>query len=122
MSSRPLRVLVVEDEMTIALMIEDMLIELGHEVPAMAMRLPHGIECAQTAEIDFAVLDVNLDGRMSLPIADVLEARSIPFIFVTGYGAAGLEAKYREHHIVLQKPFAQVDIAHAIRELNIGAQ
>lgn len=122
MSSRPLRVLVVEDEMTIALMIEDMLIELGHEVPAMAMRLPHGIECAQTAEIDFAVLDVNLDGRMSLPIADVLEARSIPFIFVTGYGAAGLEAKYREHHIVLQKPFAQADIAHAIRELNIGAQ
>jgi CheY-like chemotaxis protein len=83
------RVLVVEDEMTIALLIEDMLTDLGHEVVGLAMRLPQAMELAATAIVDLAILDVNLDGRMSFPVADLLSARGVPFVFATGYGSAG---------------------------------
>ena len=72
------RILVVEDEMTIALLIEDMLGELGHEVVAMAMRLPQAMEMAQRTNIDLAILDVNLDGRMSFAVADLLETGQYP--------------------------------------------
>ena len=112
-----LRILVVEDEMTIALMIEDMLIDLGHQVVAMAMRLPQALEFAKTADIDFAVLDVNLDGRMSFPVADTLIGRGVPFMFVTGYGAAGVDPKYRHHGIIVQKPFDLADLKSAIGRL-----
>jgi CheY-like chemotaxis protein len=81
------RVLVVEDEMTIALLIEDMLTDLGHEVVGLAMRLPQAMELAATAIVDLAILDVNLDGRMSFPVADLLSARGVPFVFATGYGS-----------------------------------
>lgn len=100
----PLRVLVVEDEMTIALLIEDMLQELGHEVAALAMRLPTALSCAETADIDFALLDINLDGSLSFPVADVLTRRGVPFAFASGYGATGLEPGYKQH-AVLRKPF-----------------
>jgi CheY-like chemotaxis protein len=117
MSARQLRALVVEDEMTIALMIEDMLLDLGHQVVAMAMRLPQALEFAETADIDFAVLDVNLDGRMSFPVADTLIERGVPFMFVTGYGAAGVDPKYRDQAIVVQKPFDMADLSRAIGRL-----
>jgi CheY-like chemotaxis protein len=104
-----LRILVVEDEMTIAFMIEDMLVELGHEVVALAMRLPEALEAAQRADIDVAILDVNLDGLRSFPVADILIKRAIPFAFATGYGAAGLEEAYRNRP-VLAKPFLSDDL------------
>ena len=120
MSGRTLRAFVVEDEMTIALMIEDMLVELGHQVPAMAMRLPKALELAATAEVDFAILDVNLDGRMSVPVADLLVARGVPFMFLTGYGSAGVDPKYRRHRVVIQKPFELTDLNNAIGRLLAG--
>ncbi len=109
-----LRILVIEDEMTIALLIEDMLEELGHEVVGMAMRLPQAIEMAQTVDIDLAILDVNLDGRMSFAVADLLETRRIPFIFATGYGAAGLARPYN-HRPLIKKPFEIHELESAIR-------
>lgn len=111
--ARPLRILVVEDEMTIALLMEDMLIDLGHEVVGLAMRLPQALQFAKSAEIDLAILDINLDGRMSFPVADVLSARGVPFIFATGYGQAGLEAPYKAS-TVLSKPFQMKDLQGAI--------
>ncbi|MDI3560622.1 response regulator [Bradyrhizobium sp. Arg816] len=117
MSGRRLQALVVEDEMTIALMIEDMLTDLGHQVVAMAMRLPQALELAKTSEIDFVVLDVNLDGHMSFAVADALIERGVPFVFVTGYGAAGVDPKYRHQGIVLQKPFDLADLEKAIERL-----
>lgn len=101
---RPLRVLVVEDEMTIALMIEDMLIDLGCELADLATRLPRALEIAETTDADFAILDVNLDGRMSFPVADILDRRGVPFVFATGYGAAGLNEAYRDRPVI-KKPF-----------------
>jgi CheY-like chemotaxis protein len=108
-----LRILVVEDEMTIALLIEDMLADLGHEVVGLEMRLGPALEAAAALEADFALLDVNLDGRMSFPVAERLEARDIPFAFVTGYGAAGVSPAFRDRP-VLSKPFLLRDLAELI--------
>jgi CheY-like chemotaxis protein len=108
-----LRVLVVEDEMTIAFMIEDMLVDLGHEVVEIAMRLPEAMTAAQSLDIDFAILDVNLDGHRSFPVADILIARNIPFAFATGYGAAGIDEPYRATS-VLAKPFLAKDLQHLV--------
>lgn len=104
-----LRVLIVEDEMTIAFMMEDMLADLGHAVAGTPMRLAPALEAARTMELDFAILDVNLDGEKSYPVAELLTERGIPFAFATGYGAAGVDPPFREH-AVLQKPFRLADL------------
>jgi CheY-like chemotaxis protein len=104
-----LRILVVEDEMTIAFMIEDMLVELGHEVVELAMRLPEALDAAQRADIDVAILDVNIDGHRSFAVADILIGRAIPFAFATGYGAAGVDEAYKNRP-VLAKPFLSDDL------------
>jgi CheY-like chemotaxis protein len=108
-----LRILVVEDEMTIALLIEDMLTELGHKVVGMAMRLPQAMEMARNIEADLAILDVNLDGRMSFAVADTLNNRRIPFIFATGYGSAGIMPSYSDRPLI-KKPFALAELQNAI--------
>ena len=114
------RILVVEDEMTIALMIEDMLTDLGYEVAGLAMRLPQALESARTEQIDLAILDLNLDGRASYPIADLLDQRGVPVIFASGYGIGGLDPAYRDR-VTLTKPFVQNDLRRAIDQaLGVG--
>ncbi|WP_374468332.1 response regulator [Phenylobacterium sp.] len=114
--TRPLRILVVEDEMTIALLIEDMLTDLGHEVVGLAMRLPQALQMADAQPCDFAILDINLDGRFSFPVAERLQARGVPFIFASGYGSAGLEPPWRGAVTVIRKPFQLQDLAGAIAQ------
>ncbi|PXA83975.1 hypothetical protein DMC47_41740 [Nostoc sp. 3335mG] len=104
-----LRVLIVEDEMTIAFMVEDMLGDMGHEVVEIAMRLPEALDAALRADIDFAILDVNLDGLRSFPVADILAGRGIPFAFATGYGSAGLDETHRGRPVIA-KPFIMDDL------------
>jgi CheY-like chemotaxis protein len=101
---KKLRVLVVEDEAMIAMLVEDMLIELGHTVIAMASRMRDAIDLAQNGMFDWAILDVNLDGQPSYPVAEILKERGVPFAFATGYGAKGLDTKYRAAPL-LAKPF-----------------
>ena len=108
-----LRILIVEDEMTIALLLEEMVMDLGHEPAALAMRLPQALEIAETERLDLAILDVNLDGRMSFPVAEVLERRGVPFLFATGYGSGGIEDAYRDR-VVIQKPFSLQELERAI--------
>ena len=108
-----LRILIVEDEMTIALLMEDMVLDLGHQAAGLAMRLPQALQLAETADVDLAILDVNLDGRMSFPVAEVLMRRGVPFLFATGYGSGGIEAPYRDR-VVIQKPFSLEDLSRAI--------
>ena len=108
-----MRILIVEDEMTIALLLEDMVTDLGHHPAALAMRLPQALQLAETEELDLAILDVNLDGRMSFPLAEVLERRGVPFLFATGYGSGGLDPAYRDK-VVINKPFSLEDLGRAI--------
>jgi CheY-like chemotaxis protein len=110
------RVLVVEDEMLVAMLIEDMLIDLGYEVIGPAARLAEGLKLANGEQVDAAVLDINLAGELSFPIADVLEARGIPFIFASGYGARGLNEVHR-NRTALSKPFQVQDLAQALVNL-----
>jgi len=114
------RVLVVEDEMIVAMMLEDMLTDLGHEVVETAMRLPQAMEAARTADIEIAILDVNLDGTTSYAIAEALDARNVPVIFASGYGSSGLEPAYRDRP-TLMKPFLSSDLARAIERTLAGA-
>jgi CheY-like chemotaxis protein len=113
---RKCRVLLVEDEAMIAMLMEDMLEELGCEVVASAGTLDTAMAVADTDDFDIAFLDVNLGGVPAYPIASVLQARSIPFAFVTGYGAGGVEAEHADAP-VLQKPFQSRDLAAILGRL-----
>ena len=103
------RLLIVEDEYLIRLLLEDMLVELGCDIAAVASNLDEGKTAAQATEIDLAILDVNIDGQQIFPVADILRSRKVPFIFITGYGARGLPENYRETP-TLQKPFQMQDL------------
>jgi CheY-like chemotaxis protein len=118
LAERPLRILVVEDEMLLAMNIEDMLLEQGYEVAGIASRLAPALALAKEGGFDAAVLDVNLAGETSFPIADLLAERGIPFFFATGYGLQGLEERYQGRP-VLQKPFRAAELRKAIE--SIGA-
>lgn len=110
------RVLVVEDEVMIAMMVEDMLADLGCEVVGPAHTLAAALELARgDARIDAALLDVNLGGQPAFPIADALRARDVPIIFCTGYGQTGLRDVDRGGP-VLQKPYRAADLRSALRQ------
>lgn len=111
-----LRVLVVEDEMMVSMLIEDMLTDLGCIVVGPAARLDEAIALAQGEQIDCAVLDVNLGGQPIFPLADILRAKGAPFAFATGYGDAGLR-DVDKGSLVLQKPFRETDLARILGEL-----
>ncbi|HEX5464137.1 MAG TPA: response regulator [Burkholderiales bacterium] len=111
-----LRVLLVEDESVVAMLLEDILGELGCEVVGPVAQIDKAVEMAQHEKIDAAILDVNLNGRKVYPVADALAARSIPFIFATGYGRDSLRAPYDDRPM-LQKPFQQRDINAAFAEV-----
>jgi CheY-like chemotaxis protein len=111
-----LRVLVVEDEMMVSMLIEDMLSDLGCVVVGPAARLDEAIELARTSELDCAVLDVNLGGQPIYPLADILREAGRPFAFATGYGDAGVRDVDRGTP-VLQKPFREGDLARVLSEL-----
>ncbi len=111
-----LRVLVVEDEMMVSMLIEDMLTDLGCIVVGPAARLDEAITLAENEQIDCAVLDVNLGGQPIFPLADILRTKGAPFAFATGYGDAGLRDVDRGSP-VLQKPFRESDLARILGEL-----
>src|SRR5665213_2032174 len=89
-----LRVLLVEDENLIALLLEDMLADLGHTVVGPVARLDKGLEIARHEEFDVAILDININGGETYPIAEALAVRDIPFVFSTGYGKSSLRTAY----------------------------
>jgi CheY-like chemotaxis protein len=116
LAERRLRILLVEDEMLVAMNIEDMLLELGHEVAGIASRLEPALALAREGRFDLAMLDVNLAGDRSFPVADLLIERGIPFLFATGYGLDGIDERYRDRP-VLQKPFRARDLEAALEAL-----
>ena len=78
------RILVLDDEPLISMLVEDWLTELGCEVVGPARSVEEGLDIAGSAELDAAILDVNLGGKNSFLVADALKQRGIPFAFATG--------------------------------------
>lgn len=111
----PPQILVVEDEPLIAILMEEMLDELGYAVIGPAATLEEGLALAHSAAIDGAILDVNLNGRRSFPISEVLSQRAVPHFFATGYGSA--EDVARRGVQILKKPFQIEKLAAALGRL-----
>ena len=82
--SGPRNILIVEDEPLIAMMLEDFLLSLGHEVTATCDSVGEALKAVQSADFDVAILDVNLKGESVWPVATELRAREIPFILASG--------------------------------------
>ncbi|MET0330362.1 MAG: response regulator [Dyella sp.] len=109
------RVLLVEDEPLVGMMIEDMLEHLGYQVVAVAPRLQLALELAAQLQFDLAMLDINLAGETSFPVADLLRQRGIPFFFVSGYGSPGLDHSHTYARL-LRKPFAPRDLQRMLAD------
>ena len=97
------RIMVVEDEALVAMALRESLDELGFSVIGPFNRISEAMIALRNHNIDAAVLDVNLGGELIYPLADVLTADRVPFVFITGYGAEEIERRYA-HVPVLQKP------------------
>jgi len=110
------RVLVVEDEMTVAMLIEDMVHELSFEIAGVVPRLEDAMRMANSDEFDVAMLDVHLNGKTVFPFAAMLDRRGIPYLFATAYGARGIPPEFRDHP-VLEKPFGPLDLSRTLLHL-----
>jgi CheY-like chemotaxis protein len=108
------RVLVIEDESLVAMLLETILEDLGCEVVGPESNIDDGLAAAHAADgLDAALLDVNVAGREVFPVAEALLARNIPFVFSTGYGESGLPPHWRGRPTI-QKPFTEVTIRDAL--------
>jgi CheY-like chemotaxis protein len=108
------RVLIVEDEIVVALFLEDLLAEFGYEVAGIVSHLDDAM--GRPNDYDIAVLDVHLNGRNVFDFADRLAARGTPFVFATGYGARGIPDRHCARP-VLQKPFRPDELKRALKEV-----
>ncbi len=90
-----------------------MLEEMGCVVVATAAALDAALQAARTAEIDLGILDVNLGGTETYPVADILRGRGIPYVFSTGYGAGTLRDGHQDRP-TLQKPFVESDLVRCV--------
>jgi CheY-like chemotaxis protein len=109
-----LRVLIVEDEMIVALFMEDLLGEIGYDVAGVVNRLDEAM--ARAPDYHMAVLDVHLGGKPVFDFADRLAQAGIPFVFATGYGERGIPERHRSRP-VLQKPFVPEDLCAALKQI-----
>jgi len=110
------RVLVIEDETSVAGTLRGMLSALGYAIAGTTSRFDEALGILDREPIDAVVLDIDLHGTASYPIADELAARGIPFIFSTGYGAHILPAGY-ERFPLLTKPFRRAALGEALANL-----
>jgi len=115
MSLKGIRVLLVEDEAIIAMTAEDMLEELGCSGVITVSTLAEAMAAAERADLDVALLDINLNGLESLPVAARLRDLGRPFVFTTGYGAAGRGSGFEDVPLVT-KPYQLRDLERAIGE------
>ncbi|MFC7399989.1 response regulator [Chelatococcus sp. GCM10030263] len=107
------RVLLVEDEFPVLLLIEEMLLSLGCEITETASNLPDAVKRARECSVDVAVLDINLAGQKVYPAAALLRKRGIPIVFSTGYGLTGIEPEWA-HYPVVQKPYAMEQLRQGL--------
>jgi DNA-binding response OmpR family regulator len=109
------RVLLLEDEMLVSLMIEDFLAAQGCIVVGPFSQVAEAVLAAKAEAIDVAILDINIGGVMSFPVADALQARNIPFLFLSGYGQSAVPADHPEW-LVCSKPFTGAKLVGALED------
>ncbi len=114
-----LRVLVVEDDMLIAIYIEDALRDLGCVVVGPVGKLDAAMRMADCEVLDAAILDVNIRGGHVFPVADRLRARGIPFALASGYGDWALPEAFRNQPR-LTKPFTEQELEAQMLSLHRG--
>jgi DNA-binding response OmpR family regulator len=114
-----LRVLVVEDEFLVSIALEQDLGEAGATVIGPCNDLAHGLALARSEAFDVAVLDINLDGTLVYPLADVLNAGGVPFVFLSGYTAADLPLRFAAHRR-LSKPYEPSRLIEEIARLTFN--
>lgn len=108
------RVLVVEDESLVAMLLETILEDMGCTPVGPASNIDDGEAMARdTTGLDAALLDVNVAGRQVFPVAEALRARGVPFVFSTGYGEGGLPDEWRGNPTI-QKPFTESAVRDAL--------
>lgn len=108
------RILVLDDEMLVAMMLEDMLLDLEYEVVGPVSTLDDALKYAADEPLDGAILDLNLGGGvLSTPVAEALRARGVPFLLATGYGA-NAQTDGLGHSGLLGKPFSTSDVEKAL--------
>ena len=111
------QILIVEDEILIAMDLEDMVVEMGGRAIASAHNIQTAIKMAETIEADAAILDVDVAGQLVFPVADILAARGIPFLFNTGHSAEDvLRARYASAPIC-RKPTLPRQLKKALLDL-----
>ena len=109
------RILIVEDEFLVAMLLEDLLTEMGHQVIGTFAQVDEAMKFANQADVNFAILDINLAGATSFPVAEILRRRGIPFLFASGYGSTGLASAF-ENELTLQKPYEPAELERVIAE------
>jgi CheY-like chemotaxis protein len=113
------RILVIEDEGMIAMLLKGMLEAIGCEVVGVAARLPDALSKIGTLSFDAALLDINLAGTLSYPAADEMLKSGTPFIFTSSYGKAALPAGMQDAPL-LSKPFMTEHLEAALCKLCSG--
>ncbi|MEO8374185.1 MAG: response regulator [Sphingomonas bacterium] len=110
----PNRILIIEDEPLIAMMLEDFLDVLGKQLAGTADTVADALALIEAGGIDAAILDVNLrGGEKSWPVADALLAKGVPFVFATGGSQDSITEQYRGH-ATLPKPFTMDAVAKVL--------
>lgn len=118
--SENLRFMILDDEAIIALDLAGMLQDLGHSVVSMATRVAGGMEFARHGDLDMAILDINVNGVTSFPLAAILRGRGVPIIFASGYGKQGLIDGFRDA-LVLTKPYGMDDLSNVVAKARAAA-
>ncbi len=108
-------VMIVEDEMLVALDLQESIRSLGYEVVGPFGRLDEAIEGAETQAVDFAILDLNLNGEMTYELAESLQQRGIPIVFTTGYETEDVKSRLRNSR-VLNKPVVRDALESVLKE------
>ena len=111
------RIMIVEDSFLVIMGLEGICEDLGWEIIGPATRLDQALALARTETVDAAMLDINLNGEMSWPVANVLKERGIPFVFSTGYDETNILPAAFRGTPVLNKPYRREDIERSLRQL-----
>jgi CheY-like chemotaxis protein len=107
------RILVVEDEPLVAMVLENIIEDMGASLVGPAASVAKALQLVEAGGFNGALLDVNLRGERVDAVADALAAKGIPFVFTTGHGIEGIPPAHR-HRPMLSKPFRDSDITDAL--------